>query len=171
MELGHVRRDSKYGGTRRALPLQLARDSGCAGWTVRCPQAAVRSCTTRKSIAGAVSLNAICIDPFGCTPTLSPIHTHRTSPFTRRRDHLWGPASSAKLDLKSWVPISISSMRTNPEKLIGRLHTFRWLHRRSRLDAAREVHASPARCPVSDLWRKSTALQSGCRIPRRDARG
>ena len=32
--------------------------------------------------------------------------THRTSPFTRRRleDHLWGPASSAKLDLKKLGP-------------------------------------------------------------------
>ena len=32
--------------------------------------------------------------------------TRRTSPFTRRRleDHLWGPASSAKLDLKKLGP-------------------------------------------------------------------
>ncbi len=87
-----------------------------------------------------------CIDPFGSTPTRSPIHL---APRRLLLDDLhticWVLHAAQSFDLKSWVPISISSMRTTSRELIGRSHTFRWLHRRSRLDAARKVHASPAR--------------------------
>ena len=87
-----------------------------------------------------------CIDPFGSTPTRSPIHL---APRRLLLDDLyttcWVLHAAQSLTSKSWVPISISSMRMTSGELIDRSHTFRRLHRRSRLDAALKVHASPAR--------------------------
>ena len=84
------------------------------------------------SMSGAGKRNRVC---------------ERATPYTYLR-HAGDSAPKAQaaqsLTSKSWVP-SIYSMRATSRELIGRLHTCWWLHRRSRLDAARKVHASPAR--------------------------
>ena len=101
-----------------------------------------------------------CIDPFGSTPTRSPIHL---APRRLLLDDLhttcWVLHAAQSLTSKSWVPISILSMS----------HTWRFSQLfplvilGSEPVSDRYRATAPYRCrSVSDLWRKSTALQSGC---------
>ncbi len=112
-------------------------------WTARCAQA-----TGELHHPQVDTGTSGCIYPFGSTPTRSPIHLapHRLLLDARRlADHLLGPASSAKLDLQK-VRHDIDVVEApDLASVVSRSHTFRRLHRRSRLDIARKVHASPAR--------------------------
>ena len=142
-----------------------AEDSGSAGWTVRCAQAAVMRVHHILQVDAGVSE---CIDPFGCTRILSPIHiAPRRSLIDDLQTNCGVPQAAQSLTSKSSGSRSRSCRCRTLGALAPAVHASHIGLREPVSDRYRPT--APYRCrSVSELWRTShcsglCSLGSGCR--------